>query len=251
MLPGYAADLVVRGARVLATLAPFADELAVYPAAPMPEGADAYALSFCVSVSAPGLKFMCRDSVSAPANRFDHPLSSRFDEQDAFVIFDDVEIPRDRLFIDANVKVYNQTNTRSWHSNVMQQTMIRAATKLEFAWGLACRMADAIGASDPVTLQMLGELWSFAELARSAVHSAEEGSHHYGNGAWFLDGRPMDALRTATSLLSLYDPDEGDESLEANRRKALRLTARHLAVGRLDPACATAAHTRAVAEPFL
>ena len=35
----------------------------------------------------------------------------------------------------------------------------------------------------------------------------------------------MDALRTATSLLSLYDPDEGDESLAANKRKALRLTA--------------------------
>lgn len=36
---------------------------------------------------------------------------------------------------------------------------------------------------------------------------------------------PMDALRTATSLLSLYDPDEGDESMDANKRKALRLTA--------------------------
>ena len=35
----------------------------------------------------------------------------------------------------------------------------------------------------------------------------------------------MDALRTATSLLALYDPDEGDESMEANRRKALRVTA--------------------------
>jgi len=35
----------------------------------------------------------------------------------------------------------------------------------------------------------------------------------------------MDALRTATSLLALYDPDEGDESMDANRRKALRVTA--------------------------
>ena len=35
----------------------------------------------------------------------------------------------------------------------------------------------------------------------------------------------MDALRTATSLLALYDPDEGDESMEANKRKALRVTA--------------------------
>ena len=36
---------------------------------------------------------------------------------------------------------------------------------------------------------------------------------------------PMDTLRTLASLLSLYDPEAGDESLDANRRKALRLTA--------------------------
>jgi len=46
---------------------------------------------------------------------------------------------------------------------------------------------------------------------------------------------PMDALRTATSLLALYDPDEGDESMEANKRKALRLTAQMgTLVGTLD-----------------
>jgi 4-hydroxyphenylacetate 3-monooxygenase len=77
----------------------------------------------------------------------------------------------------------------------MHQTMIRAWTKLEFAWGIACRMAEAIGASDPATLQMLGEIWSYAELTRSAVRAAEEGAYHHGNGAWFLDGKPMDALR--------------------------------------------------------
>ena len=95
--------IVVSGARVLSTLAPFADELAVYPGAPLPEGADDYALSFCIPMSAPGLKFLCRDSYSRASNVFDHPLSSRFDEQDAFVIFDNVEIPYDRLFIDCNL----------------------------------------------------------------------------------------------------------------------------------------------------
>src|SRR4029077_18156132 len=84
-----AGGIVVRGARILATLAPFADELAVYPAAPLPPGADAYALSFSIPMATPGLKFLCRDSMSA-RNPVDHPLSSRFDEQDAFVIFDDV-----------------------------------------------------------------------------------------------------------------------------------------------------------------
>ncbi len=66
---------------------------------------------------------------------------------------------------------------------------------------------------------------------------------------------PMDALRTATSLLSLFDPDEGDESMEANHRKALRVTAQMgTLVGVLDrlrkgeapvppqPGLSTAAH---------
>ncbi len=39
------------------------------------------------------------------------------------------------------------------------------------------------------------------------------------------EAAPMDALRTAISALSFYDPDQGNNSLEANRRKALRLTA--------------------------
>ena len=189
--------ILVRGARVLATLAPFSDELAVYPSQPMPDASRRHALSFSIRMDTPGLKFICRDSVSMPDDRFDHPLSGRFDEQDAFVIFDNVEVPRDRVFCDGNLQVYNTVMSASWRANAMHQTMIRAWTKLEFAWGLACRMAEAIGASDPATLQMLGEIWSFAELARSAVLAGEEGAHEYGNGAWFLDDRPMDALRTS------------------------------------------------------
>src|SRR6202012_2832505 len=144
----------------------------------------------------PGLKFLCRDSFAYHGNRFDHPMSSRFDEQDAFVIFDNVEVPRNRIFIDGNLPVYNTVMSASWRGNAMQQTMIRAWTKLEFAYGLAARMADAIGAIDPATQQMLGEVWSYAEMTRVAVVAGEAGAYEYGNGAWFLDRRPMDALRS-------------------------------------------------------
>ena len=187
--------IIVRGARILATLAPFADEIAVYPGRPLPEDGDKFAVSFCIPMATPGLKFVCRDSVAGTANRFDHPLSSRFDEQDAFVIFDDVEVPRSRVFIDANAKVYNQAMTRSWNPNVMQQTMVRASTKLEFAWGLATAMAEAIGDKSPTSQQLLGELWSYAELARSAVQAAEDHPNEWGNGVWFPDGPPLSALR--------------------------------------------------------
>ena len=189
--------IVVRGARILATLAPFADEIAVYPAVPLPEGADDYALSFCIPMSTPGLKFICRDSCAVNGNRIDHPLSSRFDEQDAFVIFDDVEVPRDRVFIACSRTAYNSVMMTGWYPNVMQQTMIRAQTKLEFAYGLASRMAEAINDNSPATTQMLGEIWTYSEFARAAITAAEAGAFDYGMGVWFPAGPPLTAMRAA------------------------------------------------------
>src|SRR6266852_8155288 len=189
--------ILVRGARILATLAPFADEIAVYPAVPLPEGADAYALSFCIPMNTPGLKFLCRDSCSTSRRRFDHPISSRFDEQDGFAIFDDVEVPRSRVFIDANLTAYNTVMTTGWYPNIMQQTMIRAQTKLEFAFGLATRMTESINDASPAAKQMLGEIWTYAELTRAAIRSAEAEAFEYGNGVWFPNGGPLAALRAA------------------------------------------------------
>ncbi|HYL60705.1 MAG TPA: 4-hydroxyphenylacetate 3-hydroxylase N-terminal domain-containing protein [Candidatus Acidoferrales bacterium] len=199
--------ILVRGARILATLAPFADEIAVYPAMPLPEGADAYALSFCIPTDTPGLKFFCRDSCSLTPNLFDHPLSSRFDEQDAFVIFDDVEVPRDRVFIKDNREAYNTVMTTGWYPNIMQQTMIRAQTKLEFAYGLGTRMAEIINDKSPATSQMLGEIWSYAELTRAAVRAAEADAFDYGYGVWFPNGGPMAAIRP---ILPTWFPRVGE-----------------------------------------
>ena len=187
--------ILVRGARVLATLAPFADELAVYPAHPIPADGSRYALSFSIPMATPGLKFLCRDSVSRGTSRYDHPLSSRFDEQDAFVIFDDVEIPRERLFIDGQVDVYNNVMMTGWYPNIMQQTMIRAQTKLEFAYGLGCRMASAVGDKSQTTAEFLGELFGYAELARAAIRTAEAEAFEWGNGVWFPNGQPLNQLK--------------------------------------------------------
>lgn len=187
--------ILVRGARVLATLAPFADELAVYPAHPIPADGSRYALSFSIPMATPGLKFLCRDSVSRGTSKFDFPLSSRFDEQDAFVIFDDVEVPRERVFVDGQVDVYNNVMLTGWFPNVMQQTMIRAQTKLEFAYGLGCRMASAIGDKGQPTAELLGELFGYAELARAAIATAEAEALHWGNGVWFPNGTPLNQLK--------------------------------------------------------
>ena len=187
--------IIVRGSRILATLAPFADEMAVYPSYPLPEGADAFALAFSIPMATPGMKILCRDSYSAPKHPSDHPLSGRFDEQDAFVIFDDVEVPKDRVFINANLNAYNAVMRTSWSPNIMQQTMIRAQTKLEFAWGIANRMLMCINGKQPAAQEMLGEIWTYAEFARSAIYASEMQATEHPGGAWFPDVRPLHALR--------------------------------------------------------
>ena len=201
-----ATGIVVRGARILATLAPFADEMTVYPGHPLPPDAtDEYAMSFAVPMDTPGLIFLCRDSAATVgSNRFDHPLSSRFDEQDAFVIFDDVEVPRERVFIDGDIEIYNTVmGPTAWWPNIMQQTTIRALTKLEFAYGLACRMAEAVNDASAPTLEMLGELSTMVEVTRSAVLLSEEHAFDRGDGAVFPDGRPMHPMR---AMLAAWYP---------------------------------------------
>lgn len=190
-------SVVVRGAKVLATLAPFADEIFVYPQVPLLPGTDpAYALAFSIPMATKGLITVCRDHYGLDGDRRDHPFSSRFDEQDAFMIFDEVEIPNERLFIDCNLEIYNRIRGSGWAANAYHQTSIRAANKLEFAHQLGSAMVKVMNAGNrPDYAELLGEIWAYAQLTRSAIKSAEAGACDWGNGAFFCDDRPLRALR--------------------------------------------------------
>jgi len=191
--------IVVRGARVLATLAPFADELLIYPGSDVRPQDGRYALSFAIPVATPGLRFICRDSFAKTRDPFDYPLSSRFDEQDAFVIFDDVEVPRERVFLDGDTVGYSEVITETgWRGHIMHQAFTRAHTKLSFAFGLGHLMTNTTGTvSHDHVKEKLGELWIMSELARSAIVAAEAGAAADEGGVWCPDQRPFVALRGA------------------------------------------------------
>ena len=59
--------IVVRGARMLATLGPFADDLNIYPGSDIRPQDGRYALGFAVPMGTPGLKLICRDSLRPAA----------------------------------------------------------------------------------------------------------------------------------------------------------------------------------------
>ncbi len=189
--------IVVRGARMLATLAPFADELLVYPGSDIRPQDGRYALAFAVPIATPGLRFICRDSYAKRRDAFDYPLSSRFDEMDCVVIFDDVEIPRERVFLDGDTVGYSEVITDTgWRGHIMHQAFTRAYVKLCFAFGLGHLIANTTGVVRFDHIQeKLGQIWNMCELARSALVSAEAGSHLDDGGVWYPDDRPFLALR--------------------------------------------------------
>ncbi|WP_413249480.1 4-hydroxyphenylacetate 3-hydroxylase N-terminal domain-containing protein [Sinomonas flava] len=188
--------LVVRGAKMLATLGPIADELYVYPATPIQKGFEEYALSFAIPVASPGVVAVCRDHYGVDMEIVDRPFSSRFDEQDAVIIFDDVLVPWERVFIDGDLDVYNAINAATATGNTQQQTAIRASVKLEFAYDLCTQMAKVTGTEGkPDTAAMLGEIYSYLRIARSVVSDAENRASDWGGGAFFCHD-DISSLRT-------------------------------------------------------
>jgi 4-hydroxyphenylacetate 3-monooxygenase oxygenase component len=189
--------MVVRGARMLATLAPFADELAVYPGSDIRPQDGAYALAFAIPMGTPGLKFVCRDTFAKSRSHFDYPLSSRFDEMDAVAIFDDVVVPWNRVFLCGDTVGYSEViSDTGWRGHIMHQAFTRAQTKLLFAFGIGHLMANTTGVVRFDHIQeKLGQIWNMAELTRSAIVAAEAGSALDEGGVWYPDDRPFLCLR--------------------------------------------------------
>jgi 4-hydroxyphenylacetate 3-monooxygenase len=189
--------IVVRGARMLATLAPYADELTVYPGSDIRPQDENYALAFAIPMGTPGLKFICRDTFAKSRSHFDYPLSSRFDEMDAVALFDDVVVPWDRVFLSGDPVGYSEVITDTgWRGHIMHQAMTRARMKLLFAFGLAHLVGTTTGVVRFDHIQeKLGQIWNMVELTRSAIVAAEAGSELDDGGVWYPDDRPFLALR--------------------------------------------------------
>jgi aromatic ring hydroxylase len=180
--------IVVRGTKMLATLAPFADELLVYPYRPLGEEEAAHAVSFAVPVATPGLTLYCRPSLADGG-----PLASRFDEMDALCVFDDVVVPWRRVFIAGDREMANtlragtEMTAYAWH-----QSSVRAWVKAEFLFAVADRCARAAGRhGTPTTRGLLGELAGMAETLRALVIAAEAGAHKGAGGHQICDLPPL------------------------------------------------------------
>ena len=201
------AGIVVRGARVLATLGPLSDEIAVYPARTrrVPTGEEGkYAFGFAIPCNTQGLKFQCRDTVDLGRSHFDHPGGSRFEEMDAIVFFDDVLVPWERVFLYNDVALCNQWGERTnRNAHTGHQVVTKNVVKCEFMLGLATLMVDTLGSGElPATQHLIAEIIENLEITKALLAASEAQACIDEWGIFCPDYRPL--LVARKKMIDMY-----------------------------------------------
>ena len=169
--------IVLRGARMLATIGPFADELLVFPSTVLRnDPADKqYSFACAIPNDAPGLRYIAREPLDYGRPRHDHPLGSRFEEPDAIVVFDDVHVPYERCFVLGDPELCNGFYTHtSAVAHMTHQVLTRTTAKTEYILGLVSLLTEAIGIGQFQHVQAdVAEVISTLETLRALLRAAE------------------------------------------------------------------------------
>jgi 4-hydroxyphenylacetate 3-monooxygenase len=203
--------IVLRGARILSTIGPIADELVVFPSTVVRGGADdaPYMYAVAVPTDTPGLRFLCRESFDLGRSHFDHPLGSRFEETDAIVVFDDVQVPFERCFVLADPELCNGIYTEtSAGAHMTHQVVTRTTAKTEFMLGLTSLLTESIGIEGFQHVQeKVAEVIIALEIVRSLLRTAEADAAPNRFGLWTPAWAPLNACRNWYPRLSQRFPE--------------------------------------------
>jgi 4-hydroxyphenylacetate 3-monooxygenase len=191
--------IVLNGARMLATIGPFADELLVFPSTVLRNAPEDKQYSFACAIpnDAPGLRYLAREPLDYGRTRHDHPLGSRFDEPDAVVVFDDVHVPYERCFVLGDPELCNGFYTRtSAVVHMTHQVIARTTVKTEYILGLVSLLTEAIGIEQFQHVQAdVAEIIAALETLRALGRTAEAGAAPNEYGVFTPAWAPLNTAR--------------------------------------------------------
>ncbi|MBJ6363734.1 4-hydroxyphenylacetate 3-hydroxylase family protein [Paenibacillus sp. GCM10012307] len=196
--------IVVRGAKVLATGGAYLDEIMVVPNSRRTAAEKPYALLFIIAANTPGVYQISRESF-ASLDEEDHPLSSRYDEMDTVLVFDDAFIPWERVMVKEDPDTLWRLRTDPVSSLYGQhEIIVRLASKLEFVLAVAVELAESISITKFAHVQeKLAELAFQVESVKALWYAAEHRSVLHPLGVW-LPGK--EELVAARNLGTKYYP---------------------------------------------
>ncbi|MEH7375419.1 4-hydroxyphenylacetate 3-monooxygenase, oxygenase component [Neobacillus drentensis] len=168
--------IVIKGARLLATQGGLTDEVLVISATRLFDSDEAFA--FSIPSNTKGLRFICRESFVGGESSFNHPLSSRYEEMDSIVVFDNVLVPWDRVFFYDNVEAATDfMNQSSFYTFAYHQVVTRQIVKTEFILGVVQLLVETINVSEYQHIQeKFSEMIIGLETMKALLEKSENDS---------------------------------------------------------------------------
>jgi 4-hydroxybutyryl-CoA dehydratase / vinylacetyl-CoA-Delta-isomerase len=169
--------VVIRGAKLHISSAAIAHELMVMPTKRMKPGEEDYSVAAAVPVNAPGVKII--NASFAPRPDLDpdfFPYSSRHVMTEGFIVFDDVFVPNERLFLAGEVE-HSATFAHAlglWERLGSVGSYVRLSDTLV---GLAQLIAEANGLERIGHIKdKIAEMITYATLIRAGFEAAVQHS---------------------------------------------------------------------------
>jgi 4-hydroxybutyryl-CoA dehydratase/vinylacetyl-CoA-Delta-isomerase len=179
--------VVIRGAKLHISGASYAHDLMTIPTKAMKAGEEAYAIAAMVPVDAPGVRIVNTTYAPRHADARSFPISSRHHMPEGFVIFDDVFVPTERVFLDGETRhaAVFAHSLGLWERLGGLSAFVEEADQLV---GFAQLIAEANGlAGEPHIREKISEMIIHATLLRAGLEAALSNCHVTPEGAAFPD----------------------------------------------------------------
>jgi|RhiMetdeSRZDD1v2_1073273.scaffolds.fasta_scaffold425062_1 4-hydroxyphenylacetate 3-monooxygenase len=184
----------ISGVKGVGTAAPQANEIIV---GGFHTPLDEESIWAVVPANADGIRMYCREIVHQPgASTRDHPLDALGEEMEAIVCFDEVFIPRERIFAMKNRTVHGVNFYNVWARHEHWYTFVRLMAKAELLAGLAQLVVDTLELGEiPVVRQRVAKVFEYAQILRGIAIAAEETAQLSEGGVLVPDEALMSAGR--------------------------------------------------------
>lgn len=189
--------IVVRGCKMHITAAPLVHEIVVLPTKRMKQGEEDYAVAFAVPANTPGLTIVA--ATSAPRNRDerDFPVSSHHSMPDGTLLFDDVFVPEDRVFLAGEVE-HSAALAHALGTWERTSSIAGSAREADLLVGLAQLLAESNGIEGVAHIRdKISELIIYATMVRAGVETALTSAHGEGD-----DLRPDELYTNVTKCFA-------------------------------------------------
>ncbi len=168
-----AKGVTISGVLAHMTFVPYCHEIIILPAHGLREEEAQHAIALAVPVNAPGVSLILSHSLpDAAMNSLDHPLLSRIYSGDSMVIFDNVFVPHERVFLDGEYEFAGRC-ARLFASIHRLSSDSRKTVELESLVGSAFLIAEYNSLERFSHIQeKLAQLVYYAEVTETLSHAA-------------------------------------------------------------------------------